>query len=490
MNPQEFLRTLRRRWRIVVAATVLGLVGGVALTSMMTPEYEATTRLFAAPQGADTMAECSQYASLATQRVQSYAKIVASPCFTEPVVKKFELTEKPAEFAERVTAEAPPYSVLLDITVRDGNADKATRMADALAKEFRKQMMLLETPESRLTKEQEAQQAEQARERGEEMPKGPQPDSLTRLEVISSAQVPEEPTSPQPLLNTLGGLLTGLFAGAILAVVRESLDTTVGDTSALAAAARLPVLGAIPYDRKTQQAPLAMTGDTYGERAEAIRLVRAGLQFARIDQQAGTLWVTSAGPDEGKSAFAANLAMALAEAGSRVCLVDGDLRRPSVARTFGLIESAGLTTVLIGRASLEEVLQNTGSDGLSVLTSGELPPPNPAEMLASPRMQELLAELAQRFEAVVIDSAPLLNVADTTSLAAYADGSVLVVRTSATPRRRIEEAVAALRSVGTPVLGTVLSMARLAKGHKYGYGDGDRRLRSLSADRPLTESLR
>lgn len=489
MNLHEFLCTLRRRWRIVVAATALGLVGGVALTSMMTPEYEATTRLFAAPQGADSMAERSQYASLATQRVQSYAKIVASPRFTEPMVKKFELTEKPAEFAERVTAEAPPYSVLLDITVRDGNADKATRMADALAKEFRKQMMLLETPEPRLTQEQEAQQAEQARERGEEMPRGPQPDPLTRLEVISSAQVPEEPTNPQPLLNTLGGLLTGLFAGAIIAVVRESLDTTVGDTSALAAAAGLPVLGAIPYDRKAQQAPLAMTGDTYGERAEAIRLVRAGLQFARIDQQAGTLLVTSAGPDEGKSAFAANLAMALAEAGSHVCLVDGDLRRPSVARTFGLIESAGLTTVLIGRASLEEVLQNTGSDGLSVLTSGELPP-NPAEMLASPRMQELLAELAQRFEAVVVDSAPLLNVADTTSLAAYADGSVLVVRASATPRRRIEQAVAALRSVGTPVLGTVLSMARLAKGQKYGYGDGDRGLRSLPADQPLTGSLR
>ncbi|MEV0322970.1 polysaccharide biosynthesis tyrosine autokinase [Streptomyces sp. NPDC050658] len=489
MNLHEFLRTLRRRWRIVVVSTLLGLAAGAALTSAITPEYEATTRLFAAPQGADTMAERSQYANVATQRVQSYAKIVASPRFTEPIVKKFGLADTPAEFADRVTAEAPPYSVLLDITVRDGNAEAAARMADALAKEFRKQMMLLETPEQRLTKEEQAKQEEEARARGEELPEGPQPDPLTRLEVISAAQVPEEATSPRPLLNILGGLLTGLFAGAILAVVRESLDTTVGDTAALAAAAGLPVLGAIPYDRRAHQRPLAMTRDAYGERAEAIRLVRAGLQFARIDQQAGTILVTSAGPDEGKSSFAANLAVALAEAGGRVCLVDGDLRRPSVARTFGLVESAGLTTVLIGRASVDEVLQNTDSDGLSVLTSGELPP-NPAEMLASPRMQEVLTELTERFDTVVVDSAPVLNVADTTSLAAYADGTVLVVRAGITPRRRIEEAVAALRAVGTPVLGAVLSMARIPKDQKYGYDDGTLRQRLAPADRPLSESLR
>lgn len=488
MNLPEFLSTLRRRWRIVVAVTLLGLAAGVTLTSVTIPEYEATTRLFAAPQGAETMAERSQYSDLATQRVQSYAKIVASPRFTEPIVKQFELTETPAEFAERVTAEAPPYSVLLDITVRDGNAEEAARMADALAQEFSQQMMLLETPESRLTKEQLAEQAKKARERGEELPEGPQPDSLTRLEVISSAQLPEEPTSPRPLLNTLGGLFTGLFAGALLAVVRESLDTTVGDTEKLTAASGLPVLGAVPYDRKAQQRSPAMYDDTYGERAEAIRLVRAGLQFARIDQQAGTILVTSANPDEGKSAFAANLAIALAEAGDRVCLVDADLRQPCVARTFGLVENAGLTTVLIGHASLEEVLQDTSSDGLSVLTSGE-PPPNPAEMLASSRMQDVLADLTRRFNTVVVDSAPVLNVADTTSLAAYADGSVLVVRARATPRRRVEEAVSALRAVGTPVLGTVLSMARRPKGQRYGYGAG-RRKRLVPAGRPLSGSLR
>ncbi|WP_258564364.1 polysaccharide biosynthesis tyrosine autokinase [Streptomyces himalayensis] len=490
----EFLQVLRRRWCTVTAVALLGLTVGVTLTWAAEPEYEATNRLFAAPQGAETMGERAQYSSFATQRVRSYAEIVASPRFTEPVVKKLKLKETPVQLAERISAEAPPQSVLLDITARDGTAAGAARIANAVATEFRRQMTLLETPVSRLTEEEREKQAEAARARGEKPPlEGPQPDPLTRLEVISAAQVPDEPASPRPLLNALCALAIGLFCGALLAVVRDGSDTTVSDTQQLAkAAGGAPVLGTVPYDRRAQRHPLAMVSDAHGERAEAVRLVRAALQFTQVDRPACTILVTSADAEEGKSAFAVNLALAFAQSGSRVCLVDADLRQPRVARFFGLVENAGLTTALIGRATLDDVLQHIDGGRVAVLASGELPP-NPAELLASARMREVLAELAGRFDKIIIDSAPLLPVADSTGLAAHTDGTVLVVRAKHTPRHRIEDAVAALRVVGASMLGAVLSMARLPKEDRYGhYGNANsgRAQGPSLRDTSLTGSLR
>ena len=179
--------------------------------------------------------------------------------------------------------------------------------------------------------------------------------------------------------------------------------------------------------------------------------------------------MTSSLPGEGKTNTAANLALSLAEAGVNTCLVDADLRRPCVARTFGVVQDAGLTTVLIGRAALDEVMQQ-GPGGLAILASGAVPP-NPTELLASDRMGETLRQLAQRYEAVVVDTAPLLPVADTVGLAPLTQGALLVVRASKTSRDQVRTAAEALQAVGVRTLGTVFSMAPAGKVKAYGaYG--------------------
>jgi non-specific protein-tyrosine kinase len=168
------------------------------------------------------------------------------------------------------------------------------------------------------------------------------------------------------------------------------------------------------------------------------------------------------------------VALALAEAGHDTCLVDADLRSPSVAGTLGLVQDAGLTTVLIGTAGVDQVFQEACDGKLTVLTSGPIPP-NPAEILASERMRGILKDLSGRFDAVVVDSAPLLPVADTLGLAPYTDGTVLVVRAARTSGDRVRSAVDALRAVGAPVLGAMLNMADLKRqgyGRAYGYGYG------------------
>jgi polysaccharide biosynthesis transport protein len=184
--------------------------------------------------------------------------------------------------------------------------------------------------------------------------------------------------------------------------------------------------------------------------------------------------VTSAMPGEGKSTVAMNLALALAEVSDRVLLVDADLRRPTVADRLELEGAAGLSTVLIGRADVEDVVQEWGPHGLDVLTSGAIPP-NPAELLASPAMRELAERLAARYEVIVWDAPPVLPVTDTLLLARHADGVILLTNARTTRRAQVAEALESLKRAETRILGVVLNMLPSRSGvGAYGYEPHER----------------
>lgn len=191
--------------------------------------------------------------------------------------------------------------------------------------------------------------------------------------------------------------------------------------------------------------------------AEAFRVLRTNLQFMGLDRPLASLVITSAGPEEGKTLTAANLAVAFAQSGQRVVLVDADLRRPMVHRTFGLSHGLwrGLTSVLTSAADLGSVLAQTPVEGLRVLPSGPIPP-NPAEMLGSQRMRHLMAALLEQFDLVVYDTPPVLAVADAPILAAVSDGTLLVVRANKVSHPLARRAHEALSAVKARVLGVVL----------------------------------
>jgi non-specific protein-tyrosine kinase len=179
-------------------------------------------------------------------------------------------------------------------------------------------------------------------------------------------------------------------------------------------------------------------------------------------------------PKEGKSTTACNLAIAMAQTGVRVCLVEGDLRRPRIADYLGVESAVGMTDVLIGRVPLEDALQSWGGGMLEVLPSGPLPP-NPSELLSSRGMDELMRSLEERFDLVLVDAPPLLPVTDGAILSTLTDGAVLCVRARSTRKDQLEQAVGALRAVDAKILGVVLTMVP-AKGpdayQGYGYGYG------------------
>ncbi len=202
--------------------------------------------------------------------------------------------------------------------------------------------------------------------------------------------------------------------------------------------------------------------------SEAYRMLRTNIQFAGLDQPARNIVFTSAAPGEGKTTSVANFAVVAAEAGSRVCLIDSDLRRPALHRLFGLQNGRGLSTTLLHNLPLAELAQPTATPRLSVLTSGP-PPPNPAELVGSRRMRELFESSVSDFDLVLCDSPPVISVTDGVALAAQCDGVVLVVRAGMVAHEALRRAAEQIEAVKSRILGVVLNSVDLRREGQYKY---------------------
>lgn len=203
--------------------------------------------------------------------------------------------------------------------------------------------------------------------------------------------------------------------------------------------------------------------------SEAYRALRTNLDFASLDRALKTLVVTSAGVGEGKSTTLANLAVVSAQAGRKVILVDADLRRPTLHEVFGLSQEKGLTSLMMGEVPLNSPpLQATGIEGLSILASGPLPP-NPAELMGSRRMEEVIAALAERADQVLFDTPPVVAVTDAAVLATKVDGVLLVVSAGKTRRDNARSAVQRLQQINARLVGTVLTNVPMGAGFRGYY---------------------
>ncbi len=283
------------------------------------------------------------------------------------------------------------------------------------------------------------------------------------IRIIDKAEVPRKPVKPRKGLNLLLALLVGLVVGAGLAFFYEYLDNTVKDSDDVKHYLQMPCLGVVPVIERAAGEESSVHGDlvtVHSPRSvasEAYRDIRTGLLFSSVEAVPQVLVLTSAGPQEGKTITAGNLAVSLAQSGSRVVLLDCDLRRPKIGCLFGRPETAaGVTNILVENRSVAEVLVPSGVDNLDLLVSGPVPP-NPAELLGSGRMTGLLKSLRESFDYVIIDSPPVSAVTDAVILAKFVDGVVLVARAHDKPRKMIAMSLEKLSSVGGNVLGVVLN---------------------------------
>lgn len=446
MELRDYLEIVRRRWLSATVVALLILASVLAGTLLMTPEYTATTRLFFAVEGTGSVTELAQGSTFAEKQMTSYAQVATSPLVLDPVIESLGLGTTAEQLTPSVTPIVPADTVILEISVTRPDPAQATAIANAVATEL-------------------------ARVAGELTPSRENGSQAVKATILARAIQPLLPSSPNIPRNLAVGLVLGIIGGLGVALLRNVLDTKVRDEHAIRAITDSPLLGAIAFDDSVPDHPVVVAERPLSAPAEAVRRLRTNLQFIGTGTGSKTVVITSSIPGEGKSTTSINLAASLADAGSRVLLVDADLRRPSVAGYLGLEGKAGLTSVLIGRADLADVIQPWGTSGLHVLPSGQIPP-NPSELLGSPAMSAALEELSLSYDVILLDTPPLLPVTDATVLTKMVGGAVVVIGADRIHKGQLAESMATLETAGAHVHGLVLNKVarRDAAGYGYGYG--------------------
>ena len=531
MDLRQYWHLLRRwLWLVILGALVGGSLAYV-ISRNTKPVYQASTTLLIAPGSAQAL---DNYSTLiASERLaRTYAQLLHSSPVMEETYRRLESMEAEGlpvgDLSTSFSSSAIPVrdTQLLQVSVTGTDPDLITAAANALVEGFVEwqtniQRARYAESKSNLTLEMEQLRANideiEGRVQGlQEAGESADQNELMRLQdqlvqyqnsysallssysniglaeanssatvtVISPAVTPKVPIRPRILSNTLLAAALGALAGAGLAFLLEYLDDTVKSPEDLQATGlgAIGVVQRVPGNGKNGASRIFALNEPKSLVAEAHRTLRTNLQFSSLDTPLRSLVVTSAVATEGKTTTAANLAVVMAQAGNRIVLVDGDLRRPSAHKLFGLSNGTGLTTALVeDPRALNGYLQETGIENLRVLTAGPIPP-NPQELLGSQRMKELLRRLEEEADIVVLDTPPTLVVSDANVLAARASGVLMVVNAGKTRRAAVRQAVEGLRKVGANVLGCVLNMVSTRGGrssyyyssyyYSHYYGDG------------------
>ncbi len=433
----RYLALLSRWWWLLVAGATIAGIAAYFVTGTIAPTYRASSTLLI--NQVETPGSIVYSDVLTSERLtKTYRELITKRPILETVI---EDADEPGltvdELSGKLDTKAVKDTQLVTISVSDESPQRAARLANLVASTF-------------------------VREESE--------DALTRTgttRIVEPATVPGAPIAPNLKLNLALAVLAGLVLAGGVALLIEYLDDTIkspDDVSMASGLATLGEVGRLPHDK--DRIPLSTRGLPMHE-AETYAILRTNIQFSSIAHPAQVILVASANSGDGKSTTSANYALACAESGKRVALVDADLRRPTLHRAFGLENTSGLTSVLLDGASLDErSLIPTSHPNLFVVPSGPLPP-NPTELLEWVGFDAIIEQMKQKVDVIVIDSSPLLAVADARILAAKADATILVVEQGRTRASALRAAYHATARANANVLGVVLNKVRRGRS---GYG--------------------
>jgi capsular exopolysaccharide synthesis family protein len=486
---RTYLHIMQQRKWWVSSITVLGLAVSLVFSLTAHKQYSATAQLLVQPSVNASALNGGQEQPVTQTDVQTELQLVTSAPVQQAVRNRLKST--PA-----VSASEVGQTNVMAITATSQTPSQASLIANLYATAF---VQYQQEIASRSLTAAEAQLRSQISSIGQQVKsmgrnttsaeasallnqEAVLKEQLAQMQVsgatdtgdvalVTPAQPPASPSSPKPVQDALLGLAAGLALGIGAAFLRHSFDDRLASKEAAEHAGGVPVLAMTPLVTPWQrQQPLVVSvTEPSSPAAESYRSLRTSLQFVRQEKQLTSLVVTSPGVGEGKTATLANLGVVFAQAGERVVLVSCDLRRPRIAKFFGLDEHMGLTSVLLGQRTLEEALLPVPDvDRLSLLPSGPVPP-NPAELLNSARVREIFTRLRDQYDLVLIDSPPVLPVTDAAILSQYADATLMLAAAGQTRRSDLHRAVEKLDQVGATILGTVLNKVTRHTGSYYGY---------------------
>lgn len=513
MELRQYLTLIRRWWWLLLILTLLGASAAVAASFLTAPAYEASTSILI-NQAPGSLPSAEQV--LSGQRVAAtYSELLHQRPVLEEVISTLSLAITPEELDKQIQVVQVRDTNILKLTIRDSDPQRAADIANKMVVVFVQQNLAYQQSryaasienlqaelnsiqgdiEATNTKITELQQRIAAVPTTEDIAERDrmqvaltdyqgnyasllkqfedirlaQAQNTDKLTVVESAIIGQRVSLSALEYSLLGGIL-GLMLGVSAILIIEYLNDAVRSPSEIEQIAERPMLGIIAsFPRSSHPYALIVSTAPRSPISESYRVMRANLEFLMLDKPLRSLLVTSPGPGDGKSSTSANLALTFAQLGKKVILIDLDLRKPTLHRYFNLPNRQGVSNAFLqDTVSLTGLFQETGIENLSLLSSGPLPP-NPADLLHSIRTQRVLQALMQQADMLVIDTPPVMAVADPTLLAQHCDASMLVVRSDKTRSGSLRAAVEQLSQSGANLLGIVLNGTGSTDGYYYNY---------------------
>jgi capsular exopolysaccharide synthesis family protein len=490
LDLRAYLQVVVRRWKVIAAVAVLGLLVAGAFVLQQKKEYRAESEvLIRQSDTASIIDSASVNASDAARRLNNEVELFESGTVRKAVESKYRGPLDPKRVRASTTSDSNDV-ITAHVTARDPKA--AADLLNTYVETFidvRRQRNTDELLAVRTQIQQKidglgaqiaaAKGAAQEQLRSQQTAFQSQIDSLdvgaditqTGVQVLTEADVPTDPVSPQPVRDLAVAIVLSLVLGLGLAFLVDSLDERIRNIADLERiAGDIPVLATIPVSDTVGPGYVATRDATASPQAEAFRSLRTTVKFAGVDGSIRVLQVTSANQGDGKTTAVANLAVAFAQGSERVLVACCDLRRPTVHQRFGADVSPGFTDVIVGDATLESAVRRAGSF-LGILPAGT-EPRNPSELLSSERARMVVEAMAGQADVLLLDTTPVLPVSDSLVVSRFVDAVLVVVDARSTTRKAVRRTLQLLHQVNAPILGLVLNGISEGEGYgtRYGYG--------------------
>lgn len=457
MTIEDFLRLLLRNALLLIIVTVLGAAAGYGYSYTKTPVYSAKALGYVAtavktdesgnpqPAGVNAPAggEDAKYGT-----AQTFLPLFNTRAVGQSIVDKLGMKESPDAVAGGLTATIDPNAPIITVEARATTPQAAMEIANASIEAVNTEGKFLQTG-SRQSKEA--------------------PMTLIQYQTAEGEGVPVAPDRIK--FAAIGGG-AGLLLGLAIAWLRNRNDSRVRTVDDIKSKTPVTALGVLPDGKDFARKKDGLLPEpTLFHSKEALRKLRTNLRFANVDNPPRSIVVSSSAPGEGKSTVSGNLARVIAKSGQPVVLIDADLRRPVVAKEFGVDSSVGLSQLIAGTVSIEDVLSQSKTRNLFIIAAGQIPP-NPSELLGSQRMRDIVRTLAKDYF-VIVDAPPILAVTDAVLVSRHTDGAILVAVPGRTRVEGLSRAIESIRTVKGTVLGVVMNRASTSRINRLAYGDAE-----------------